>query len=106
MINPFIKPKFNTVKAVMLDVVIALLPLVIAGYFAYGMIVLQQIAIAIIAALATEIIFSAILFKKYKSVFDGSAIVTALLLVFTISPVTPWYVVAVSYTHLTLPTKA
>ncbi len=77
----------------MLDVVIALLPLVIAGYFAYGMIVLQQIAIAIIAALATEIIFSAILFKKYKSVFDGSAIVTALLLVFTISPVTPWYVV-------------
>ena len=93
MTNPFIKPKFNTIQAVMLDVIIALLPLIIAGYFAYGIIVLQQIAIAIATALAIEFLFSALLFKKYDSIFDGSAIVTALLLVFTISPVTPWHVV-------------
>lgn len=93
-IYPYIKPRFNGVKAVMMDVVIALLPLIVAGWFAYGTLFLQQVGIAISVALLTEFLFSALLLKRYKTVFDGSALVTAILLVFTISPITPWYVVA------------
>lgn len=92
-VYPYIKPRFNGTQMVMLDVVIALLPLVFVGWFAYGGLFLQQLGIAVSAALFADFVFSALLLKKYRTVFDGSALVTALLLVFTISPITPWYVV-------------
>lgn len=93
-VYPYIKPRFNGIQMVMLDVVIALLPLVFVGWFAYGGLFMQQLGIAISAALLAEFLFSALLLKKYNTVLDGSALVTAILLVFTISPLTPWYVVA------------
>ncbi|GLB50430.1 RnfABCDGE type electron transport complex subunit D [Neptunitalea lumnitzerae] len=93
-LNPYIKPKKGNTSFVMLDVIIALLPLVIAGYFAYGMQAMWLLLIASGCALATDVIFSALLLKQYRSALDGSAIVTALLLCFTLSPITPWYMVA------------
>lgn len=93
-LNPFIKPKFNGTKTVMFDVVIALLPLIFTAWLAYGISALKIIGISIVTALATEFLFSLILFKKLKSIFDFSALITALLLAFTLSPMTPWYIVA------------
>lgn len=93
-LNPYLKPKFNTTQMVMLDVIIALLPLVFVGWLAYGSLMFQQICVAVIAALLTEFIFSALLLKKYNTILDGSALVTSLLLVLIISPITPWYIVA------------
>ncbi|UII25958.1 RnfABCDGE type electron transport complex subunit D [Fulvivirga maritima] len=93
-LNPYIKPKRGNTSMVMLDVVIALLPLVVAGYLAYGMHALTLIAVSILTALVTELIFSSLYLKNYRAIFDGSAVVTALLLVFTLSPATPWYMVS------------
>lgn len=93
-LSPYIKPRFNGTQMVMLDVVIALLPLVFVGWLAYGAVMFGQIGVALLAALLTEFLFSAILLRKYNTLLDGSAVVTSLLLVFTLSPVTPWYIVA------------
>lgn len=93
-LNPYIKARFNTTQLVMLDVVIALLPLVFVAWVAYGITALQLIAIAVITAMLTDFICSLLFLKKNNTVLDGSAIVTGLLLAFTISPATPWYVVA------------
>lgn len=93
-LHPHLKPQFNTVHMVMLDVIIALLPVLGAACWAYGTIPLWQAGIAITAALLTEFLYSTVLLKKPWSILDGSAIVTSMLLVFTLSPVTPWYVVA------------
>ena len=95
-LHPHIKQRFNGTQLVMLDVVIALLPVLFAGWLAYGSVVLIQLGIAIVTALVTDFVFSALLLNRYKTFLDGSAIVTAILLVCT----------PVSYTHLTLPTKA
>lgn len=92
--NPFIKPRFNGTQMVMIDVIIALLPLVFVGWLAYGGALIQLIGIAVLSALLADFLFSSLLLKRFTSVLDGSAIVTALLLVFTVSPITPWYVVA------------
>lgn len=93
-INPYIKPGFSGVNAVMLDVIIALLPLVAAAWFAFGNLALSLIGTAVAFALLTDFISSVVFLKKYDTAFDGSAIVTGLLLSFTLSPLTPWYVVA------------
>lgn len=79
---------------VMLDVVIALLPLVVAGYMAYGMHAITLTLVSIVSALVTELIFSSLYLKNYRTILDGSAVVTALLMVFTLSPATPWYMVS------------
>lgn len=93
-LHPHIKPRFNRTQLVMLDVIIALLPVLFAAWLAFGQVILNQLAVAIIAALLTDFICSAIFLKKYNTVLDGSAIVTAILLVCTLAPLTPWYVVA------------
>lgn len=93
-LNPYVKPRFNTTQIVMLDVVIALLPLVYVAWLAYGITALHVIGVAVGTALLTDFIFSFILLGKKDTVLDGSAIVTALLLAFTLSPATPLYVVA------------
>src|SRR5690606_4951102 len=48
----------------------------------------------VVFALSTEIICSMIFLNNKRSFLDGSALVTALLLLCTLSPLTPWYVAA------------
>jgi len=93
-VNPFIKPRFNTTQMVMVDVVIALLPLLLVGWIAFGNLLLKQIGVAISTALLIELFFSFVLLQKRNTIWDGSAVVTALLLVCTLSPATPLYVVS------------
>lgn len=93
-LNPYIRARFNTTQIVMLDVVIALLPLVFVSWVAYGMTALHLIGVAVGTALLSDFIFSLILLRKKDTVLDGSAIVTGLLLAFTLSPATPLYIVA------------
>ena len=93
-LHPHIKSRFNRTQLVMFDVIIALLPVLFAGWLAYGQVLLTQVGIAIATALITDFTFSALFLKKYNTFFDGSAIVTAILLVCTLAPLTPWYAVS------------
>ncbi|MCW1884927.1 RnfABCDGE type electron transport complex subunit D [Luteolibacter flavescens] len=92
--SPHLKPRFHTVQVVMLDVILALLPLLAAAWWAYGSVVLWQVGTAIAAAWVTELLFSTLLLRRPASILDGSAVITSLLLVFTLSPATPLPVVA------------
>lgn len=94
MTSPYLRPKNNRVSIIMLDVILALLPLVLVSYIAYGMLALKLVLIAVGTALLSDALFSYLLLGRKTTVFDGSAIITALLLTFTLSPLTPWYVVA------------
>jgi len=78
----------------MTDVILALLPCVVMSYLAFGYIPIVVILVATGSALLTEFIFSAVFSKNTESVSDGSAIITGILLSFTIAPFTPLYVVA------------
>lgn len=93
-LNPYIKARNNRTPQIMLDVIIALVPLLVVSGIAYGLQALFLFLVAIAAALLTDFVCSLLLLRNRKSVFDGSSVVTALLLTFTLSPITPWYVVA------------
>lgn len=91
--SPYIK-SVDTTQKVMSDVIIALLPCLTMSYFAFGYIPLLLTLVAVGSALAAELLFSLIFFRQIRSITDGSAIVTGILLAFTIGSFTPLYVVA------------
>ncbi len=79
----------------MLDVLLALFPMAVVACVAYGYTALWMMLTAMGSALLGEALFSFLLPGKWRaSVKDGSALVTALLMCFTLSPKTPLYVVA------------
>ena len=84
----------DSVAKVMSDVVLALLPSMIAVYAVYGMAPVLVIMTSVASALVSEWIFSIVFFKKYSSITDVSGVVTGILLGMTLAPFTPLYVVA------------
>ncbi len=76
--SPHIKTKFET-PGIMLDVVIALLPTLIAGTVIYGIRSLLVVFTCVLASVVSEYLFNLIV-KKEQTVFDFSAVVTGLIL--------------------------
>jgi len=88
--------KTASVQRVMLQVLAALLPGIAAYIWLIGPIVLVQLAIATLAALAAE---AAMLKLRDKPLGlflgDGSAVVTAWLIALTFPPLAPWWLLVV-----------
>lgn len=92
-ISPFVRSK-NGIGKIMLDVITAMLPLILFAYLAYGEWSLLVLFSAAIAAIITELACALFFLNKRNTIADGSAVITAILLAFTLSPFTPWYVVS------------
>ncbi len=84
-ISPHIKSNSSTTR-IMLDVIIALLPALVASVFIFGLRALLVVVVTVAAAVLSEFLFEK-LCKKEVTVSDLSAVVTGLLLGFNL-PVT------------------
>ncbi|MDH3646215.1 MAG: RnfABCDGE type electron transport complex subunit D [Gammaproteobacteria bacterium] len=85
------------VPEIMRDVLIAMFPaiLVYVWYFGFGIVINTVIAAAV--ALASEALILRLRGKNLSLYLgDYSAIVTAILLAFSLPPLTPWYVTAIA----------
>ena len=91
--SPHISTK-QTTKSIMLDVIIALLPTGLAGVFYFGLPALSVILMSVSVCVLSEYIWQKIM-KKPGSISDLSAVVTGLLLAYSVPPTTPLYMVAV-----------
>ncbi|MCO6025657.1 RnfABCDGE type electron transport complex subunit D [Prevotella cerevisiae] len=91
--NPLIRTKDSTTR-VMLDVVIALVPCLVISYLAFGAAALSLVAVSVGSAMVAEYLFSLIFLHRTDSLGNFSAVVTGLLLAFTLGAFTPLYVVA------------
>lgn len=87
---PHIRNPLST-KAVMRDVLIALLPTTVLGIWAHGAYSAMIIAVSIAAAVLTEYLFDKVT-KRKNTVGDCSAIVTGLLLALTLPARVPVYI--------------
>lgn len=81
----------DDIQSIMVDVLIALLPVALMAVFLFGYRALVTMIIAMFFAMATE----AIILRNGKFFGDGSAAVTGLLLAMTLPPAPPWWVVAI-----------
>ncbi|MDI3508143.1 MAG: H+/Na+-translocating ferredoxin:NAD+ oxidoreductase subunit [Clostridiales bacterium] len=84
----------SSVSGIMLDVVIALVPAVIAAAIFFGMRALFVIGISIATAVLTEALIQ-YLMKKPVTINDWSAVVTGLLLAFNLPPTAPWWLAVI-----------
>ena len=75
---PHIRAKKDT-PSIMLDVIIALLPALVAGVVIFGIRALLVVMTCVIASVVSEFFFN-IITKKEQTIFDFSAIVTGLIL--------------------------
>ncbi len=90
---PHIKTQADTSSA-MRDVVISLIPALLASIYFFGLNALLVIVSCIIAAILTEIGMRKI-FGKKPTIWDGSAVVTGILLAFTLPAAIPWWIAAI-----------
>ena len=91
--SPHIRNKVNT-RNIMLDVVIALLPALLAGIVHFGIRALLVSVVCVAAALAAEWICGKIILKR-NTTADASAIVTGLLLALTLPAAVPYEIAAI-----------
>ena len=91
--SPHIRGKRNT-QQIMLDVVIALLPALLAGTMIFGMRALLVSLVCVAAAVAAEWACGMVLYHR-NTVKDLSSVVTGLLLALTLPATVPYWVAAV-----------
>ena len=85
--SPHIREKNDTPR-IMLDVIIALLPAVIAGAFIFGFKALLVVATCVLTAIVSEFLFNLIT-KREQTIFDFSAIITGMILGLSLHSNTP-----------------
>ena len=93
--SPFIQ-KAPSVTLVMMLVMVALIPGILAYLFLFGIGVILNLTIAIITGLIAEYFILRIRNLPIKLfITDGSAIVAASLLAISIPPITPWWIIVI-----------
>lgn len=88
--SPHVRSK-DTTSRIMLDVIIALLPAVVAGAVFFGLRTLMVVAVAIASAVACEALTQKFM-KKAIKIGDFSAAVTGLLLALNLPPAVPLWI--------------
>jgi len=88
--SPFMHAKRST-PWVMQQVVVALLPGIIALLYFYGWAIVTNIIITVTAALACELFALKLRNRPLAIAKDNSAIVTAVLLAISLPPASPWW---------------
>ncbi|MCE5280192.1 MAG: RnfABCDGE type electron transport complex subunit D [Planctomycetaceae bacterium] len=81
----------QTTRRMMLDVLLALVPVIVASMAVFGLYAIQQIALCMLACMAFEAMFS-MLRGKGLTIIDGSAAVTGAILALSLPWSAPWYV--------------
>ena len=102
--SPHIRCGDNT-RRIMLDVLIALLPTLLAGTIFFGLRCLLLAAVSIAAAGLAEALWNK-LTRRYQTVEDLSAAVTGLLLVLTLPATVPYWMAAVGAVFAVIVVKA
>jgi len=96
-IGPHMKDTVST-KRVMWAVIYALIPAGAAGVFIFGLNALYVTVVSVLTAVATEATILAARKKDIGAIWDGSAILTGLLLAYNLPPQVPlWMPVAGSF---------
>lgn len=91
--SPHIRTK-ESVESIMRDVIIALVPALLAALYFFRLRAAVIIAVSVIAAVLSEAVVQKIR-KQKTTIFDGSAIITGLLFAFVVSPMLTWWQAAI-----------
>ncbi len=89
--SPHLSSTSHDTRKMMLDVLIALLPVVIMALYMFRMYALQQLLICVGSCLIAEALFVRMRGKSF-SLYDYSATITGVILALSLPGTAPWYV--------------
>ena len=89
--SPHIRPAGVSIRAIMRDVLLALVPAALAGIYFFGWKAANLMALGMLSCMFAEGMWQ-IMGGKKITLGDGSAAVTGLLLSFTLPPDSPWWI--------------
>ncbi len=92
--SPFLRNTAVSTRDLMLDVILALLPTVVASVWFFGAPALALILVSVFFAVLAEWVYKKLLHEK-STISDLSAVVTGLLLAFNLPASAPWWMAAI-----------
>ena len=81
----------NTTMSIMIDVIIALIPLMAFGVYLFGLHALMIILVTVITCVLSEFLFN-IITRRKNSILDFSAVVTGIILALNMPPTVDLYI--------------
>ncbi|MEQ1585169.1 MAG: RnfABCDGE type electron transport complex subunit D [Cyclobacteriaceae bacterium] len=84
-----------TVPQIMKGVIIAMIPALAFSIYNFGLGALYVTALAVTFCVAIEYAIAKYLLSKPASIYDGSAIITGMLLAFNVPSNLPWYIILI-----------
>lgn len=84
-----------TVPQIMKGVIIAMIPALLFSIYNFGLGAFYVTALAVIFCVLIEYMISKYLLNKPTSIYDGSAIITGILLAFNVPSNLPWYIILI-----------
>lgn len=93
--GPHLGAKGFSTRRMMLDVLIALTPLLIASVCVFKWLAVKQVALCIIGCIGAELIFTAAR-RRSATIGDLSAVVTGVILAMSLPGTSPWYVTLIA----------
>jgi electron transport complex protein RnfD len=84
-----------TVPQIMRGVIIAMVPALLFSVYNFGLGAIYVSALAVIFCVVIEYGIAKYLLKKDATIYDGSAIITGLLLAFNVPSNLPWYIILI-----------
>lgn len=84
----------ETIEKIMSYVIISLIPAIFGSIYFFGIYALKVIIVSIVSCVLSEIV-AGIVFNKKIRIYDGSAIVTGILLAFVLPPKIPLWIVSI-----------
>jgi electron transport complex protein RnfD len=91
---PHVSSPALTTRRMMLDVLIGLVPVVVASVWVFRGYAVRQMVLCVASSVLAEVIFTAMR-RRPISVGDCSAVVTGLILAFSLPATAPWYVAVI-----------
>ncbi|MBU0488685.1 MAG: RnfABCDGE type electron transport complex subunit D [Bacteroidetes bacterium] len=85
----------NSVKKIMWGVVIALIPAMLVSFYFFGLGAINITLIAVVSCLLFEFLIQRFIMKTAVTITDGSAVITGILLAFTVPSSLPFYMVII-----------
>jgi Na+-translocating ferredoxin:NAD+ oxidoreductase subunit D len=85
----------NSTPSIMYGVVYAMIPAMLVSFYFFGLDAVRVILISVIGCMAVEYLVQKYLLKSEITVFDGSAIVTGVLLAFNVPSNLPWWILII-----------
>lgn len=81
----------NSTKSIMRDVAIATIPILLFGFYRFGLPAILVTLLCVVSSVLFEFLFELIT-KRTITIFDNSALVTGLILAINLPASVPWYI--------------